>query len=165
MKILGLDISSISSGWALLEEKKNKVKIKAFGSIRPKAKLSVERMIYFKNDLENIMYTYKPDLICIEDLNHLRNKKTFMVLSSFVGQAKMLAYSFLKKEPTMIEPTAIKKFAAGKGNAEKEEVFLKMKEKYKLEGLSLDMPDALDISDAVSVCHYVFYNQQDKDTI
>ena len=86
MKILAFDISSISTGVALI---KDGYLIKKYCStIQPNPKKSMgERLTYFVYELAEKIDQHKPDLIVIEDIFRGRNIKTFKVLAQFRGVA------------------------------------------------------------------------------
>ena len=70
MKILGLDTSTTSTGYCVMEDNK----ILAYGVIKPKKSLDViDRIIYIENEIKSIIKAKSVEYVCIEDLVSFRN--------------------------------------------------------------------------------------------
>lgn len=122
MKILGLDVSSVSTGWGLIEDDK----LIEFGKINPMQKMShAQKLHLFDVELTKLMAKHKPDLIAIEDVVHVASISTMKILARFNGIAIKVAYSHNQKEPTLVEPTKWKVMLDGcTGSAKKAQVQL-----------------------------------------
>ena len=70
MKILGLDTSTTSTGYCVMEDNK----ILAYGVIKPKKSLDViDRIIYIEKEIKSIIKAKSVEYVCIEDLVSFRN--------------------------------------------------------------------------------------------
>ena len=91
MKILGLDISSSTVGWAIIEKQNSDIKIINYGHIKTSKtrKLNLfERFSLLKKDLDKIVLENKPDMIAAEDILFAFTKgrstaSTIVILASF----------------------------------------------------------------------------------
>jgi len=107
-RILGLDISSASSGWAVLDDgylidQKNcgVIKMKGFHG---------ERLVIFEERLGKLIEEYRPDFVSIEDLFlSFRNPKVSVILGYYHGMAKKVIWQYLKVEPIVHTATSFRK--------------------------------------------------------
>lgn len=118
MKILGLDVSSKSTGWFITK--------RSCGLIVPDEKLSFsERLVYFRREVLRLLEKYRPDVAVIED-TYLRfgNVHTLKQLSRFSGVAMEVCASQGVKVET-ITATQARKNCCGeqKGEFKKPQVF------------------------------------------
>jgi len=101
MKILAFDISSVSTGYALIDN--GAIVIDGYGLIIPnQRKCQGERLSYFSRSISKIINKYKPDIIAIEDIFKGRNIITFKSLSMFRGVAIRAIYEKIKRDPISI---------------------------------------------------------------
>jgi len=106
MKILGVDISSKSTGWAILEGDK----VIDFGKVNPTGKLShANKLFLFAVELKRIIERCQPDEIAIEDVVQVKSVSVAKILARFNGVAIIEAYRHLQRDPTMFEPSEWKK--------------------------------------------------------
>jgi Holliday junction resolvasome RuvABC endonuclease subunit len=130
--ILGIDISSSSTGWALLENDKDVV-LKEYNLIKPAGSMSVsQRLYFFGNEIKKVIEKHNPTEIVIEETVLVRSPGTMRTLASFRGVALFAAYSYQKREVTTYEPPNWKKIIGLKGMAKKPEIQLFICEKFKL---------------------------------
>jgi len=129
MKILGVDISSRSTGWSLLDGDK----ILDFGKVNPTGKLSsANKLFLFAVELKRIIERCKPDEIAIEDVVQVKSVKVAKILARFNGVAIIESYRYLQRDPTLFEPSAWKKQMDNcTGGSKKSEVQLAVCRKYK----------------------------------
>lgn len=122
MKYLGIDISSKSTGWSLLEDGK----LVDFGKINPTGTMiQGQKLNLFDVEITKILNKCEPDLIAIEDVIHVKAITTTKILARYNGIAIKTAYSYNKKEPTLVEPTKWKKYLRDcTGGAKKAEIQL-----------------------------------------
>lgn len=108
-----------------------------------------------------IKHNRRPIMVFIEDYAYSATGKVFHIAENMAILKNMLVQTGIKY--TMISPTAIKKFATGKGNANKE----KMYESFKNETgrdlekefeLRCDKNPISDIVDSYWLCKYGFEN-------
>lgn len=146
--VLGLDVSSTSTGYAVV---KNGRWLKAngcFGMIKPPKSDLAEKLFYFRSQLLSIIERHKPDLVVIEDVFAGRNIGTTKLLSRFSGVALEASYSITSKEPLIVETTKVRKAFELPG---KEEAFSYVKSRYKLDWEFKTMND---VSDALLLALY-----------
>lgn len=129
MKIMGIDISSKSTGWGTIQDNK----LLEFGKINPTGTMtSAQKLFYFHNELERIIFKQKPDIIAIEDVVQVKSVSVAKILARFNGVAIVEAYRYLQKDPIMFEPVVWKKIITGNGAAKKCEIQLRICEIYNL---------------------------------
>lgn len=152
MRILGIDPSTVNSGWALMQGDK----VIVYGAISPPKKLSEEKKImYTYNELISLIHKYKPDQIACEDQYGRLNTKTLKVLSRLVGGI-MLACAEHDTPITLIYPSHVKKVFTGRGNASKQDMVEKAK-KF----IHKEVSD--DIADAVAVAYTFLEDNKQKE--
>jgi len=118
-RVLSLDVSSTSTGWSFITERKNSLK---FGTIRPDRKLSVvAKLNFFRVELIKVLKKYKPTYIVLEDTFMGANPKVTKLLAKFGGVAEQTVYEYSKKEPYVMSNTTPKSFFKAK---KKEKLFV-----------------------------------------
>ncbi|MDD5649681.1 MAG: crossover junction endodeoxyribonuclease RuvC [Candidatus Nanoarchaeia archaeon] len=129
MKILGVDISSRSTGASLIEDDKllEYTKINPIGSMSNSAK-----MYLFSVELDKILEKWQPDYIAIEDVIQVSSVSITKILARFNGIALISAYKFNKKEPKLFIPSEWKKTIGLSGSVRKCETQLFICKKYNL---------------------------------
>jgi len=128
--ILGIDISSSSTGWALLQDANT---LKEYGLIKPTGNMSVsQRLYFFGNEIKKVIDKFQPTEIVIEETVLVRGPVIMRTLASFRGVALFQAYSYQKREVTTYTPPEWKKMIGLKGMAKKPEIQLFICEKYNL---------------------------------
>jgi len=140
MRILGLDVSASSTGWAVLNN--SKLLKNSFGVIEC-GKLSIPDCIYcFGSSLEKIINKHKLDAIVIEDTFLRFNVKTLKLLCYLAGVAVYLSKDKKVFLMTVKEVRKILEVTDKKG------VFDFVVDKYKL---NLNFIKDNDITDAIAV--------------
>ena len=85
MKILGIDPGLAIVGWGVIEYKNSKVKTIGYGSIETPAHIPTEeRLLLIYKGLKQLIDTYHPDQMAVEELFFNNNAKTALT----VGQAR-----------------------------------------------------------------------------
>jgi len=129
MKIMGIDISSKSTGWAVIDGDK----LISYGKINPTGSLTHgQKLYYFGVELERMLNVENPDVIFIEDVVQVKSVKVLKILARFNGVAVVEAYRKLQVEPVMFEPTEWKKMVLGFGSAKKVDAQVYVCKRYKL---------------------------------
>jgi len=130
MKIMGVDISSKSTGWAIIEGDK----LLDYGKVNPTGKMTTaQKLFLFHIELQKIIDRQQPDEITIEDVVQVKSVSVAKLLARFNGVAMIEAYRHLQREPEMFEPSKWKKMIDGcTGGSKKCEVQVAICEKYKL---------------------------------
>ena len=114
-KVLGIDCSSTTIGYCLLEinESSNKIDFVTAGYIKPiKKGTIIERIVDTRNKINVILNKFKPDYIGIEEIiQFMQGKstaKTVITLTTFNRMACLLAYDFLQKSPELFSVMTIR---------------------------------------------------------
>lgn len=84
MVIMGVDSSTSSTGWAILYEQDGEIELVKYGSIKPKGKNTIRRLITILDELKKIRRVNNPEIVVIEDLNVSRNMKSTKVLAGLL---------------------------------------------------------------------------------
>jgi crossover junction endodeoxyribonuclease RuvC len=151
MIILGIDPGIAIVGYGVLEYTKGKFRTIAMGSIETPAGIDVEerlRMVY--DDMCEILDTYRPDEMAIEELFFNTNQKTAVAVAEARG---VILLSAVQRDVPISEytPLQVKQSVVGYGRAEKKQVIALVKMILGMEnGPKLDdTADAL----ALAICH------------
>ena len=151
MKILGIDPGFAIVGYSVIEYVGNKFKLITSGAIETKAHESFPlRLEKIYTDLNEIIQTYKPDVMSIEELFFNTNVTTAINVAQARGV--MLVTARIHKLPTYeYTPLQIKQAVVGYGRADKMQVQRMVKMILKTEKL----PKLDDITDsmAIGICH------------
>ena len=147
IKILGLDPGTAITGWGLVEEVKGEPVMRAFGCIEtPKTHSDVKRLEEIAGDLREILATYKPDKVAVEDLFFFKNLKTAIKVAQARGVLLLIPTE--NKIPVFeYTPLQIKQALTGYGRAEKKQVQIMVQNILKLK--KIPKPD--DAADALAV--------------
>jgi Holliday junction resolvasome RuvABC endonuclease subunit len=153
MIVLGLDVSSTSTGWAVLKTGRfNKKEGTGYGWIKPPSKYSLgAKLSYFSNELHIIINNTHPDIIGIEDVFlGFKNVSTLKVLSRFSGVAIESVYTLLGQDAKILQVKEIRKAL---GAQDKQKAFDIISKKYKLTEWTFDKHN--DVTDALAVAFCV----------
>jgi Holliday junction resolvasome RuvABC endonuclease subunit len=141
-KILSFDISSVSTGWSLLEDDK----LVDFGVIAVPAKCSTQnKLAIFKYNVRALLKIHMPDYVVIEE-TYLKNVKTLKALMQFIGVANMECFEVLNKEPVFLNTMTVRSFF---GLKNKESVFYYIQDKYKRKLKNYTFEEGNDITDSI----------------
>lgn len=135
MKSLGLDLSMVNTGVSLLEDGKLVLKESIITKKRGDTpREEVTRLKGIVNNIITIVDEHQPDIVAIEGLAFMSRNTT--ALSQLSALNYMVRVALVERNISFIivAPTSLKKFATGKGNAQKDEVMLSLYKKY---GVSL----------------------------
>ncbi len=100
----------------------------------------IERVDSFLGWTDEIMTEYKPELVCIEGYG-FGNKHTLATLVE-IGTAIRLAIHAHGCQYIEVPPPTLKKFATGKGNAQKDQIMLAVYKKWGFEAATNNIADA-----------------------
>ncbi len=151
MRVLGIDPSSQSTGFGIIDYDEERYSVRTYGTIRPSRRLPFHRKLNeIRERLEELIETHEPEEVAIENPFYARNIKTALVLGQVrgavlvavaVGNCSLYEYSALE----------IKKAVTGYGQAEKQQVNTMVRALLHLEDDSVgqDASDAL----AAAYCH------------
>ena len=109
---MGIDCSSTTIGWCVLEVDSNITFIDA-GYVKPiKTGNIIERLVDTRNKFKLIIETHKPDSIAVENIiEFMQGKstaKTIIMLTSFNRMICLLSYDFLNKSPELFNVMSIR---------------------------------------------------------
>jgi len=150
MRVVGMDLGSYQSGYGIVEKNGHNVFCITFGEINlPRYKPLQKRLYIFYEKMEEIIKSYNPDEVAIEDLYLSLNVKTAFTLGQIRGVATLLAEKF-GLPVFAYSPLEVKKAVVGYGLAQKEQVKAMIKRLLNLKELpTQNAADAL----AVALCH------------
>ncbi len=168
MIILGIDPGIAIVGYGIIEHRNSKFRMIALGSIETPAGIDIEeRLSMIYDDMCEIIDTYHPDEMAIEELFFNTNQKTAIAVAEARG---VILLSAIKKGVKISEytPLQVKQSVVGYGRAEKKQVIALVKMILGLE----NAPKLDDTADAIAlaICHahcagsriQDYYNQKKK---
>ncbi len=170
MIILGIDPGIAIVGYGVIEYSKGKFKTIAMGSIETPAGIDVEdrlEMVY--DDMCEIIDTYQPNEMAIEELFFNTNQKTAIAVAEARGVI-LLAARKKRLKISEYTPLQVKQSVVGYGRAEKRQVIALVKNILGFEETkNLKLDDTADAL-ALAICHahtgssriQEFYNQKKK---
>ncbi|MBW2105791.1 MAG: crossover junction endodeoxyribonuclease RuvC [Deltaproteobacteria bacterium] len=159
MLVLGIDPGSLTTGYGLVEKKDNKLIYVEAGKISFSYSLPFSERIYkiYKSLLE-VIQTYHPEEVSIEDIFFAKNVKSALKIGHARGAALIAA---IQRGLKVFEytPLQIKQSVVGYGRATKEQVRSMVTLILKLDNqkFSLDTSDAL----AIAICHHNWVRFED----
>lgn len=151
MKVLGVDPGTAITGIAIVEEKMGELSAIYYDCIKTSANLSISyRLNKIFKGINNIVSTYSPDCIAVEELFFSSNVKTAISVGQASGVVLLAAHKNKLKAYTYT-PLQVKKAVVGFGNATKKQVQYMVKAILKIddEKIEYDAADAL----AIAICH------------
>ena len=151
MRVLGIDIGTAITGWAIIEKTSNKYKVHGYGVIRTSSEIPMPlRLSNIYESLIHLIGEYKPSHLAIEDLFFFKNQKTVIK----VGQARgVVIVAAVNKGLEVFDytPLQVKQAVTGYGRADKQQIQKMVK---MILGLK-EIPKPDDAADALAVglCH------------
>ena len=157
--ILALDLSSSSTGFAVLRKGRWNKSGASYGLIKISPKLSLaERLVKLRDELTKLIKTVKPTFIVIEDVFKGRNIKTMKLLARFNGVAIELSRRLIKKDPMVVLAAEVRSYL--ECGRKKEEAFEYVCNRYNLDWKFSKMND---VADAVCLALYAHGKLKEKD--
>ena len=152
MIILGIDPGLTKTGFGVLSINKDEPEIIDFGIIQPNKDESLSKRLYtIYLDMEELIQTFSPTVLSIEDVFYGKNVKSALLLGQARGVAMLCA---AKNNMPVFEYSAkkVKQSVTGNGNADKVQLQYMIKQIFNLDYL----PKPLDASDAlgIALCHF-----------
>lgn len=150
--ILALDVSSSSTGFAVLRQGRWNKSTSSFGTIKTKSSMPLgERLVFFRDEVHKLLNKVKPTRVVIEDVFSGRNVSTMKLLARFNGVAIEVSRRYLKKrEPVVALTTKVRAFL--ECGRKKEDAFKYITERYHLDWNYNKMND---VTDALCLALYV----------
>ena len=160
LRILGIDPGFAITGYSIIDYIGNKFKLITSGAVLTQAGESFPlRLLKLNNDLEQIIDTYKPDAISVEELFFNNNAKTAINVAQARGV--ILVVGCRKNVPTYeYTPLQIKQAVVGYGRANKMQIQHMVKMILNEENLP-KLDDTTD-SMAIAICHAHSYRFSEK---
>lgn len=151
MRILGIDPGIAIVGYGVIDTEREKMRLVGMGASRTPTGIPVEKrveMVY--DDICELIDTYKPECMVVEELFFNTNQKTAIAVAEARG---VILLSAMKKNVDFFEytPLQVKQSVVGYGRAEKSQVMEMVKILLGLEHAPRldDTADAL----ALAICH------------
>lgn len=160
MLTLGIDPGSAITGYGLIEEGTNSLKVIEYGCIRTSPKFTAdERLKKLHEELNRLIQKYSPQAMAVEKLFFCSNAKT----AGVVGQARgviLLSGSQQQIQVAEYTPLEVKLAVTGYGQADKKQVQQMVKALLSLD--SLPKPDDAADALAIAICHIHSYRIKEK---
>ena len=149
--ILALDVSSSSTGYAIMKRGRWTDSKNSFGFVKTESSMTLgTRLVSFRNQIEEIIDSVNPTHIIIEDVFNGRNVKTMKLLARFNGVAVELSKRKLGNDPTVVLTSSVRSFL--KCGRSKEEAFNYICDRYNLDWKFTKYND---ITDAICLALYL----------
>lgn len=148
-RILGIDPGSIITGWGIIEGGSNRLIHIDNGGIFTRNKAFHQRLVEIYDGLTEVIQTYQPTTVSMEQVFVARNAQTALKLGHARGVASIVALK-AGLEINEYTPTQIKLAVTGTGRASKDQVAQMVQAM-----LGLPEPAQVDASDALgaAICH------------
>ena len=151
MIILGIDPGVATIGFGVIRAERGKNTLLRYGVITTPAGLPLSnRLLQISNDMEELIRTFKPDEIAVEELFFSKNITTGIAVAHGRGVI-LLAAEKLGVPVFEYTPMQVKQAVVGYGAAEKRQVMLMTQ---RLLGMK-EVPKPDDAADAlaIAICH------------
>ena len=151
MRILGIDPGVAIVGFGLIESDRGTVRVLQYGAITTPAGLPLAaRLAQINRDIEELIGTFRPDEISVEELFFSKNITTGIAVAHARGV--ILCAAEKKKIPIYeYTPMQVKQAVAGYGLADKKQVMDMTRRLLKLK--SVPRPDDAADALAIALCH------------
>ncbi len=151
MRVLGIDPSIQSTGFGVIEYSNDSYTVLSSGVIKPsRKKLFHHKINEIRSRIEEIIKTFEPEEVAIENPFYAQNIKTAIALGQVRG-ATLVAVASHDCSLHEYSPLEIKKAVTGYGQADKNQVRTMVKTLLSIKDnkLETDASDAL----ATAFCH------------
>lgn len=151
MRILGIDPGLATVGFSVVDSEKNKMKLVTCGVITTPAHTSLSsRLDRIYDDMEELIKTFNPDVMSIEELFFNTNITTGIAVAHARGVILLAAYK-LGVKVYEYTPLQVKQAVVGYGRAEKNQVIDMVKRILNLP--AAPKPDDAADAVALAICH------------
>ena len=149
--ILGIDPGLAIVGWGVIEAHRGNFRPIAYGAITTPAHTSIEsRLLMIERDLTEIINTYKPDEMAVEELFFNTNITPGIAVAEARGVILCTAHK-LGVKISEYTPLQVKQAVVGYGKAEKHQVIAMVTSMLRLP--SPPKPDDTADAVAIALCH------------
>lgn len=150
MKILGIDPGTATTGYGIIEARKNELKVVTFGCIKTaKQDKAEKRLAEIYRDLTKLIKKYRPKVAAVESIFFYKNVKTAIAVAQARG---VVLFCIHKNKIKLAEfaPLEVKRTLTNYGKADKKQVQYMVKQLLNLKQIPKpdDAADAL----AVAIC-------------
>ena len=146
MRLLALDPALRNSGYAILDNKGNKMHAVSYGVIRNKAQLSMPGcLVEIHRQIDELIRLHGPDACAVEGLIYVQNTRTAITLGAARGSALLAAAQHglaIYEYP----PRRVKQAIVGQGGAQKAQIGFMVRSI-----LGLDETPDTDAADALAI--------------
>ena len=159
MRILGVDPSLRSTGYAIVEGDRKKQKVIEFGLIKTRSSESLEDSLkHIAVSIEEVVREYAPDSLAIEEIFTARNSRVALQLGHVRGVV-ILVSTRCGLKTFSYAATRIKETVTGYGRASKEQV-----QNMVVRTLGLTETPPSDAADALAVAltHFYWYRKEEE---
>ena len=149
VRILGLDLGSQRTGYAVVETQAGRIAYIVSGAIRTRGESLAERLQEIFAGVAALAGEFRPDEVAIERVFMHRNADSALKLGQARGAAICAVFSAV---PSLYEyaPREVKQAIVGQGGAQKDQVQLMVRNLLRLRGeLGPDAADAI----GLALCH------------
>ena len=152
MIILGIDPGLATMGYGVINAVKGNYSVIDYGAVvTPKDCTLPQRLKQLEEGVQELIETFKPDNIAIEELFFSKNVTTGIAVSEARGVILLTAVKSLGKEVYEYTPNQIKQAVTGYGGADKIQMQHMVQVLLKLK--SVPRPDDAADALAVAICH------------
>ena len=150
-RIIGVDPGLSITGFGVLDQKNDQIRLVAHGTIKPPSRESLpNRLKYLNDNMKDLIKKFDPFQMAIEDTFYSINVKSALLL----GQARgvlLLAAASMGIPSASYAPRKVKQSVAGNGAADKKQIQYMVQKILNMD----NPPKPLDASDALAValCH------------
>lgn len=146
IKVLSLDVSASSTGWAFFSNRKRNNM--SFGLIKTNPDFdAAERLCFFRQELVKLLHTFSPTHVVIEDVFLGFNVKTLVLISKFAGVAIECCMAVSGVCPHIISTNTVKSYFKAEN---KEDVFNVIKEIFEWDDNEVSFKKHNDITDSIA---------------
>ena len=152
MRVLGIDPGLNITGYGLLEQNDDQIRVLEAGVVRTNSAAPMaDRLCEIAREIEAIIKQFAPDVLAVEELySHYGHPKTAIIM----GHARGIIFLKAAEARLLVQPyasTRVKKSLTGNGRASKQQMQLMIRSAL---GLS-HIPEPADAADALAValCH------------
>jgi len=152
MVILGIDPGLATTGYGVIKNENDKLEIITYGCIETKQDISfTTRLLTIYQKTKEIILTYKPDVVVIEEIFFCKNVKTGLQIGHVRGVI-MLAAIEANCEIAEYTPLQVKQALTGFGRAHKNQIQEMIRVLLNLK--TIPKPDDASDGLALAICYF-----------
>ena len=148
--IFGVDPGIATTGYGIIDEKEGKMSSLAHGCISTKPGDQSRRLVILHQELQELLYTFQPSCIAVEQLYFSKNTTTALIVSEARGVI-LLTAALLSIPVFEYTPKQVKLAVTGSGSADKYQMQNMVARILQLD--SVPKPDDAADGLAIALCH------------